>query len=419
MPRFPLLNRAVMPVLLGGLLLTSIAAQAENWPRFRGDNGTGISTQKGIPTTWSDGNYAWNIELPGVGHSAPIIWEDNLFVTAATDRGLVRRLLCLDPATGKTKWQREIAMSDSHKHNKSSWASSTPVTDGELIYVAFADIENYLISAYDFEGNLAWRRSLGDFESQHNLGVSLALFGDLLICPSDQKGPSRIFALDKNTGDTRWASLRDHRKTSYATPMVIPGPDGTEQLICVSGQMGITSLDLQTGVMNWQSQGFPLRTVASPVYGNGLLIASCGQGGRWGVLQIAVDPNGELDEEGRAKVVWSRKKIIPYVPTPIVYDGHLYEWSDEGIVACVDLKTGENIWAERLGGNYSGSPVCIDGKLYCIAEDGEVVVIAASPEFKELGRTPLGDPSHSTPAIANGRLFLRSFNRLACLEARK
>ncbi|MDA0281983.1 MAG: PQQ-binding-like beta-propeller repeat protein [Planctomycetota bacterium] len=399
-------------------VLNSNPVSAENWSRFRGDNGTGVSDQKGIPTSWSAGNYKWNIELPGVGHAAPIVWGDKLFVTAASERGLVRRLLCLDPATGKENWQVEIAMSDSHKHSKSSWASSTPVTDGKLIYVAHADIERYLVTAYDFDGKLAWRRSLGEYESQHNIGVSLCLFEDMLICPKDQRGPSRIIALDTATGETRWSTLRSFRETSYATPIVVPDKDGKPQLICVSGNMGITSLNPYTGIMNWQGQTFPLRTVASPVYGNGLLIASCGQGGRFGVQQMAVSLDGELDENGLAKIVWERKKVIPYVPTPVVYGEHLYEWSDEGIVACVNLTDGTDVWVKRLGGNFSGSPICIDGKLYCMAEDGEVVVIAASPEFKELGRTPLDDPSHSTPAIANGRLFLRSFHRLACLEAK-
>ena len=244
--------RSTLLFVVTATVLSTNFVSAENWSRFRGDNGVGISQQKGIPTSWSAGNYKWNIELPGVGHAAPIVWDDNLFVTAATDRGFIRRLLCLDPATGKEKWTREIAMSDSHKHSKSSWASSTPVTDGKLVYVAFADIERYLVSAYDFDGNLAWRRSLGEYESQHNLGVSLALFEDMLICPNDQKGPSRVIALDKATGKTRWSTVRDHRKTSYSTPIVVPDKDGKPQLICVSGNMGITSLNPYTGVMNWQ-----------------------------------------------------------------------------------------------------------------------------------------------------------------------
>lgn len=408
--------RLILMLVLTVTLLNPLAA--ENWPRFRGADGSGVSAQKGLPTTWSNGNYAWNIELPGVGHAAPIIWDDTLFITSALDEGTTRLLICLNAKTGEEKWTQTIGMSVSHKHNKSSWASSTPVTDGQTVYVAFADEEDYLVSAYDFAGSLQWRRNLGPFESQHGLGVSLMLYEDTLICPSDQMGPARIHALDKNTGATKWSTLRTQRKTSYSTPILVPYRDGREQLICVSGMLGITSLDPITGIMNWRSPNFPLRTVASPVYVDGLLIASCGQGGRYGVQQIAVDAKGDIGEDGLAKVVWERKKVIPYVPTPIIYEGHLYEWSDEGILGCVDPKTGKDVWTKRIGGNYSGSPICIDGKLYCIAEDGKVEVVGASPEFKHYGTTELGDPSHSTPAVANGMLYLRTYHRLACLKAK-
>lgn len=414
------MNRlAQASMLFAVLCVAQSTAHAENWSRFRGDNGTGISKLKGIPTSWSDGNYDWNVELPGIGHAAPIVWGNDLFVTSAENKGVVRYFICLNASTGQTKWTKQIAMSDSHKHSKSSWASSSPVTDGKLVYVAFADREDYLVNAYTFKGDLVWRRDVGEFDSQHGLGVSLMLHDDMLIVPRDTKGPSRIMALNKHTGKTVWSTIRSYRKTSYATPIVVPDGKGNQQLVCVSGAMGITSLNPKTGVMNWRSQGFPLRTVASPVYGAGLIIASCGQGGRYGVQQFAVKASGDLDENGQAKIVWERKKIIPYVPTPVVYEGHLYEWSDEGIVGCVDLKTGENVWIERIGGNYSGSPICIDGKLYCISEKGEVVVVAASPKFKELGRTALGDPSNSTPTVGNGRLYLRSYHRLSALKAEK
>lgn len=395
------------------------SAQAQNWTRFRGNNGAGISDITGLPTVWSPGDFAWNIELPGTGHSAPVIWGDNLFVTSADEEGAVRYLFCLDAATGEEKWSRTTGGNRSRKHAKSSWASSTPATDGERVYVAFADKEDFTLDAYDFEGNLVWRRNLGNYESQHGLGASPIVFEDMVIMPNDQDGPSSIVALDARTGRTRWSTLRSFqdRKTSYSTPIVIQLPGEEPQLICVSGVMGITSLNPYTGHMNWMTGKFPLRTVASPVYGDGLIMASCGQGGRYGVLQIAVDASDPSDAS-KQRIVWERKRQLPYVPTPVIYEGHLYEWGDEGIVSCVELKTGKSVWTKRIGGNYSSSPVCVDGKLYGVSEDGEVVVVAASTEFKLYGKTPLGDPSHSTPAVANGRLYLRTFHRLACLEAR-
>ncbi len=412
--RFCLCATAALLVAVAG---STQQANAQNWARFRGDNGTGISAQKGIPTKWSPGDYAWNIELPGVGHAAPIIWGDNLFVTSAIDKGAVRFLFCLNAKTGEQKWSQSIALNQSRKHNKSSWASSTPASDGERVYVAFADKESCFFAAYDFTGELVWRRNLGAFESQHGQGVSPIIFEDMVIITNDQDGPSSVIALDRATGNTKWSVTRSIRRTSYATPMILKQAGRKTQLICVSGAMGITSLDPYTGNMNWMTGEFPLRTVASPVYGGGLVIASCGQGGRYGVLQIAVDPNGN-GHVAETRIKWKRERQIPYVPTPVVKGDHLYEWNDEGIVSCVDIKTGKDVWKNRIGGNYSGSPICIDGKLYGISEAGDVVVVGASPEFKLYGKTSLDDPSHSTPAIANGRLYLRSYHRLACLEAR-
>lgn len=396
-------------------------ANAENWPQFRGADGSGISSQKGLPTSWSQGDYAWDVAIEGAGHGAPIIWGDNVFVTSAEDDGALRLLISLDAKTGKQRWSQSIGMNRVKPINqKGSQASSTPATDGERVYVLFADKENFVAVAYNFDGELVWRRSLGTYESQHCLGVSPIVFEDMLIVCNDQDGPSSIVALDKKTGGTRWVTPRAFRgqSTSYSTPIVVREPNQPPQLICASGATGISSLDLRTGALNWQTEEFPLRTVASPVYGGGLLIASCGQGGRYGVLQIAIDPKSR-DEQGRPKIVWKREKIIPYVPTPIVYGDYLFQWTDEGIVACVDVKTGKDVWTKRAGSKYSGSLLCIDGKIYGVEESGMVTVIEAGPEFKELGTADLGDNIFSTPAVANGRLYLRTFSRLKCLEAKK
>ena len=387
---------------------------AENWPRFRGENGTGHVADR-FPTEWSPGDYEWNVEITGIGHSSPVIWKDTLFVTSAIDEGSVRFLHAVDTKTGQLKWTRFFGLNRSHKHNKNSWASGSPATDGERVYVPFADRDMYSLSAYDFSGNLAWRKRLGSFQSQHGQGVSPIVVGDLVIIPNDQQGPSSIIALDKRTGTTVWSSLRSFRKTSYATPMLLTLRDEAPQLICVSGATGVTSLDPLTGRQNWQAGEFPMRTVASPIFANGLIYASCGGGGK-GKLMIGVDPS--LSAKNDARLKYERKTVLPYVPTPVAHEGLIFLWNDNGVVSCVRLADGENIWTKRAGGNYSGSPVCVGGNLYCMSEEGEVVVIAAAAEYRLLARIPLDDPSHATPAVAGNRMFLRSFHRLRSLPAR-
>ncbi|MEO1994674.1 MAG: PQQ-binding-like beta-propeller repeat protein [Planctomycetaceae bacterium] len=391
----------------------SLPVRSENWTRYRGDNGTGISNATEVPTRWSPGDYLWSRDLPGLGHSSPVIFEDRLFVTSAVDEGAIRYLYCLNAKSGKEIWARQLGMNRSHKHSKSSWASSTPVTDGHAVYVALADKERLLLSSYDYAGTLIWRRSLGRFSSQHGHGVSPILYKDLIILPNDQKGPSSVVALDKATGQTRWSALRSVRRTSYSTPFVLARPGTEPQLICVSGASGVTSLKPETGDVNWFTGEFPLRTVASPVYGGGLITATCGGGGV-GKLLIAIDPNGK-GAVADTHVKYRIDRNLPYVPTPVVYQDHIYLWNDNGVVRCLDVRTGKNLWTQRIGGNYSGSPICISGRLYCMSEAGDVVVLAASPKFQQLATNPLGDGSHSTPAVAQGQLYLRTFHKLFCI----
>lgn len=407
-----------VPVLLATILfIVSSAAGADHWPRFRGENGSGISDVKGIPTTWSPGDFAWNIEVPGVGHAAPIIWGDTLFITSAREEGLLRDLHCLDAATGESRWKRTSSFSRSHKHLKNSWASSTPTTDGERVYAAFADDEDFIVTAYDFNGDLVWRRNFGPFDSRHGLGASPVLFEDLLIVPNDQQGPSSLSAVDRHTGETVWSTLRSSGHTSYASPLIVHGNGGAPpQLIASSFAMGVTSLDPRTGRVNWMTGELPARTVGSPLLADELIVQCCGGGGV-GKLLLAVETREEAGSNPASRIRYERAKRLPYVPTPVAYRDHLYLWNDNGVVSCVETQTGRNVWTERVGETYSGSPICVDGAIYAISEKGNVVVIAASPKFKLFGKTPLGDPSHSTPAAAHGRLYLRTYHRLACLEA--
>ncbi len=262
-------------LLLAALTLTAISpAHAQNWSRFRGDQGDGTSQQKGIPVTWSQGDYEWNIELPGIGHASPVIFGDKLFVTSAEDEGAIRHLFCLNAKTGEQIWSTTVGYNRSHKHIKGSWASSTPATDGERVYVPFSDEERSTLAAWDYQGNLVWRRNLGPFKSQHGQGVSPIVFDGMVILANDQDGPSSVIALDAKTGKTVWSVLRGSRETAYATPMIYQPEGQKPQLICLSGPEGVTSLDPYTGNRNWTTGELPNRPVASPIISDGLIIAS-------------------------------------------------------------------------------------------------------------------------------------------------
>ncbi len=389
-------------------------ADADDWTRYRGPNGSGISDLQGVPTQWTAEDYEWVKELPGVGHSSPIILGERLFITTGLEDG-TRQLYCLNASTGEDIWVDEVALMPNHLHAKNSYGSSTPVVDEERVYAAFADEEHLLIHAYSLEGELIWSEDLGTFTSQHGHGVALIRFGDLLIVPNDQRGPSNIIALNAATGDEVWRNERASREVSYSAPFIWERDGEEPQLICLSGMTGITGHDPNTGETLWSSGELPLRTVANPVMAGGLIFATCGQGGR-GMNLVAVDPTGTGDVS-TTHIRYTRERTLPYVPTPIVNGDYIYLWCDDGVVCCVDPVSGEDVWMERVGGTYSGSPILIDGKIYCASEDGEIHVVDASPEFHDYGVSPLGDFTHSTPAVANGRVYFRGWHTLACLKA--
>ncbi len=401
-------------------LLAASAANADNWPRFRGADGSGIArcANGKLPDDWTEADFDWKIPLPGVGHSSPIIWGNRLFLTTALDEGTLRYLLCFDAETGNEVWRQPAAFAKSGKHQKSSWASATPATDGQYVYVPFSDEAKFVISAYDFAGERIWERDLGAYDSRHAQGASPIVFEDLVIVPNDQDGPSSVVALDRANGEIRWRTDRRSGHTSYATPLLIQSAGKSPQLICSSYAMGVTSLDPRTGKQNWATEKLPARTVSSPVFAEGLVYQQCGGGGV-GTLFVAVDPFArDAEAADRPRLVYSRDKNLPSVPTVLANGKYLFMLTDKGIVHCVEATTGNDIWTKRIGGNYSSSPICVDDKLYLLSEAGEVLVISAGPEFKQFAKVALGDPSHATPAFSGERLYLRTFHGLACLRAK-
>jgi outer membrane protein assembly factor BamB len=388
--------------------------QDEEWTRFRGPNGTGISTAKGIPAEWTEQDYNWKATLPGQGHSSPVVWGDKVFVLSATADTAERIVLCLDTATGKTDWERRYPSHAHGKHFKNSFATATPALDRDRVYVSWSTPEQYTVLALSHDGREAWRVDLGPVVSQHSTGVSPIVFDDMVILSNDQDGPMKenpntgisfLMALNASDGQVRWRTERNSEVVSYSTPCVYYPPEGTPELIFNSQAHGISSIDPYTGRLNWEIGALDKRAVSSPVVAAGLIFGTTGSGGG-GNYVVAIHPGKN------PTVAYKITQMAPYVPTLLAKGELLFLWGDNGVVSCVDAATGKAHWRQRVGGNYLGSPIAIEDRLYCIAEDGTVVVLAAEPDYRLIARNPLGENSNSTPAVAGGRLYLRTVSHL-------
>jgi outer membrane protein assembly factor BamB len=400
-----------------GLLGTLLAAHApaQEWTRFRGPNGSGVSQARTVPLHWTEKDYNWKVRLPGMGHSCPVLWGERLFVTSAEEKGK-RTLLCLDAGDGRRLWAREFAGSRHGKHHDNSYASSTPAVDEHQVYVCWANSKEYLVIALSHDGKEVWRTDVGTFQSGHGFGASPIVHEDLVILANDQDGPGFLIALESKSGKVRWKLPRRSRAT-YTTPCIYRPKDKPAQLIFTNYEHGVTALDPQTGKIVWELDVFDKRhietAIGSPIVAGDLVLASCG----WlGVRQemVAVHPPvGEAD--AKPKEVYRMGRSASLCTTPLVVDDLLFLWGDGGIVTCADRDSGKVYWRERVPGSYYASPVSVGERLYNISRDGEVVVLAASKRYQLLARNRVGEGSHSTAAVAGGKLYLRTFTHLISL----
>jgi outer membrane protein assembly factor BamB len=413
-------RRVLVALLLAGLVACSVLAPegaAQEWTRFRGPNGTGVSDATTVPAAWTEADYNWRVELPGGGHSSPVLWGDRIFLTAADHDTARRTVLCLSAADGSILWQEEYESQVHDRHTLNSFASPTPAVDDQRVYVAWSTPEEYSLRAFSHEGKELWHLGLGPYESQHSCGASPIVYDDLVILPNDQDGPSSLVAVDRERGTIRWQVPRRTlpTATAYSTPCVYQPPGEDPELIFNSRSHGITAIDPKDGHTIWEVPDlFTMRTVSSPVIAGNLIVGTNGQGGGERNYVVAVTP-GSAGQPSAAQLAYKVEKAAPYVPTPVYKDGLLFLWSEGGVAQCVDAATGEVHWQERVGGKYFGSPICVADRLYCMNTDGECVVLAAAKEFEELARNPVGEFSHSTPAVAGGVLYLRTFSHLISL----
>lgn len=411
-----ILPRLVIVALLASSALGSIAC-AQEWTRFRGPNGTGISAAKNVPVAWTEKDFAWRVPVAGASHSQPVIWGDRLFVLTALEAGKERALVCFNKQDGQQLWTKSFPLPMPRLANRNTgYANGSPVVDAERVIACFASPEHFWVRAFDHAGNELWSRDLGTYDSQHGHGASPMIYGNTVIVTNDQEGEnSAVLALNLKTGSIAWtATRRSSKNAAYGTPMVHTRADGTPELLLSSQSHGISSLNPANGAFNWDAPVYDKRVVASPVVAGDLVIGSCGVGGGAGNYLTAVKLGGKGDVS-KTHVAYTLKKATPYVPTPLYLDGRLYLISDSGIASAMEAATGREIWSERLRAEFFGSPVLIDGKIYCPSAKGEMIVIATGDAFKELARNPLGEGTHSTPCVDGGRIYVKTFTHLVCV----
>lgn len=400
------------------LLITTRAAVAENWARFRGDNGTGQAGGLQLHDFWEGREFTWVSKLPGIGHSSPVVWDGQVFVTSAEPETGEQHFSAIDVASGEEIWKRSFPHTTYKLHAQNSFASSTPAIDGERLYLAWAAPEEGNLIALSHDGQeIMWRVALGPFDSWHGFGSSPIVIGDNVYLSYDQRGDGYLISVDAASGDINWKLPRTSGNTPYAAPTLATLHDGSEQLVFNSDADGMVGVDPATGNVIWQLEGvFPQRCVSSVVYAGGLLFGTSGQAGK-GVNLIAVNPgNGDQQE---AYVKYEQTRQIPYVPTPLPVGERLFLWSDQGLVRCLDLASGDEHWRRRVGGGFHGSPILIGDQIVAVSDTGELIGIAAGEKFRETGRRDLGESSRATPAVAGGRLFIRTESQLFCYAPRQ
>jgi len=421
-------------------LTVSTGASAQ-WRQWRGPDGLGISPEHDLPLEWSPTkNIAWKTEIPGRGHSSPVVSGGLIFVTAAIKGkevpgrkapvhlnfdytpGYVHpdavdiefletlEVYAVEARTGRIAWERiayDGVMFDD-RHRKNTYASSTVATDGERVYAFFESAGLY---AYDFEGKLAWKKDLGPIiKAGLGPGTSPIVYKDLIILQCDQEmgDGSAIVALNRHTGDSVWRAERTNRR-SWATPLIVHAADGDE--LIASGAESVIAYDPLTGRELWRAAGTRSHPIPSPVATKGLVFLSAGSQAK---VVLAMRPasagSGESD-----RVVWRYNKGAAYVPSPIAVGDYLYLMSDTGIMTCIEALTGKIVYEggrPPIPATFFASPVAFDDKILLTSEDGDSFVIKAGPVHEVLATNSVGEPVYASPAIAGGRIFIRGEKHL-------
>ena len=428
----------------------AVAPAAGAWPSFRGLQASGVAERQNLPDVWnvSTGeNIRWRVPVPGLAHSSPIVWGDRVFVTtaisadpkatfrpglygdgdASEDRSRQRwTIYAFDKRTGKTLWERVAYDGEplNKRHIKSTYASSTPATDGRIVVAWFG---SHGIHAYDVEGRFLWKVDIG----RVNMGAydipsyewgpasSPIIWNGLVIVQCDTQADSFVLALSAESGEIVWKANREEQP-SWGTPMVATTTRGPE--LVTNASRFIRGYDPRTGSELWRLGPTSNITAPTPVFADDLFVVASGRAPERPIFVVRAGARGDVTpREGRtsnASVAWSRTARGPYMPTPLIYGGLVYVLANNGVLDAYDLHTGDEIYRQRLpyvGSGYSASPVAADGKIYLSSEDGEMLVIAAGRDYRHIATSSMNELLMATPALSDGTMYVRTAHSLVAI----
>lgn len=404
------------------ILLCSTALYADNWPAWRGADGTGVSMEARSPLKWSaTDNIKWKVPLPEPCNSTPIIWDDHVFVTQGLDGGKRRALIAIQRKSGETLWQRELACSvEETSHRQNPPCSASAVTDGKTVYAQFGSSG---VAAYDFAGNEVWHRDLGPVLHRWGNGSSPVIYKNLLIVFHGPGEPSRLLGLDRKTGKTVWKSeeigINSPIFGSWSTPVII-NTKGRDELVMplpgakIGGVGWFKAYDPATGDVLWQCDGLGNEVYAMPIVARGgsVIVGISGHNGP--TLAVRAGGKGNVTA---SHLLWQTETKTPQrIGSGVINEDLLFIADATGIMECVELKSGKEIWKERLGGNLWGSILLVGDKLYASNLEGDTYVVAAGREFDLLAKNSVGEATYAALAPSDDELFLRTHKHLYCIK---
>jgi len=399
-------------ILVSLVLMFQTYVQAQNWPCWRGPDGDGTSPETNLPAKWdSITNVLWKIPVPGVGHASPIILGDRLFTITAIPETQEKILLCYDTKNGNLLWQQTVLKTPlEDKHDDNSFASGTPATDGTTIYVSFLDGEYVMVAAYDFNGKKLWIQRPGKFSSPHGYSCSPVIYKDKVIINGDSQGDAFIAALSRADGHAIWKIALDKPAHSFSTPIFREMSGRMQMIFC--GNKEVSSYNPDDGSRYWFVSGPSEDFCSSPVYNekSGLVLISSAWPQR---ILLAIKPDGNGDVSN-SHIVWRSANGACYVPSPVTVGNYLISTMTSGLVHCMDAATGKILWKENLGKQYS-SAVVANGLVYIPNDMGVITVIKPGVTFEAVARNSIGETMSASPAISNGKIYLRGARHLFCI----